>query len=121
MPRYRAKALLYVDRLISAGEEFASDLPPGLNWEPVDAAAEAAVAQRFPSGAPAAAQPGGAAPALAAIPENWRELPTPQILALARRLGAPARGTGRKQAEQHIEREIAQRGLSSPARALEAA
>jgi hypothetical protein len=121
MALYRAKALLFVDRLVSPGEEFASDLPPGINWEPMDDAARGAVAARFPQGAPAVSQPGGNAPAMTAIPPNWRELPKPQILALARKLGAPAKGTGIKQAEQHIEREIAQRGLSSPARAREAA
>lgn len=119
MARYQAKALLFVDRLVAVGEEFTSDLPPGLNWEPLDAAARAAVEARF-NGQAKTESPLRAAP-LASIPDDWRELPTPQIIQLARRLGAPAKGTGRKQAEQHIEREIAQRGLTSPERAREAA
>lgn len=121
MPKYRAKALLYVDRLITAGEEFESDLPPGLNWEPIDDAARAAVKAQFPTGAVRPQQPGSTAPALADIPVNWHELPPQQVIQLAVKLGAPRKGTGRKQAEQHIEREIALRGLSSPERAREAA
>lgn len=34
MPRYRARAKLFVDnRVVYPGEEFESDLPPGRNWE----------------------------------------------------------------------------------------
>lgn len=119
MARYRAKSLLYVDRLITAGEEFVSDLPPGANWEPLDDKARKAFETRFPSGAPTVVKPGGVAASMTAIPAEWRELPTPDVLALAYQLGAP-KGTNRKAAEKHIEREIAQRGLSSPERAREA-
>lgn len=121
MARYRAKALLFVDRLLTTGEEFSSDLPPGLNWEPLDADARAAVAKRFPRGAPETASPGIRAAPMTAIPENWRELPTPQVITLAIRLGAPRKGTTRPVAEKHIENEIAQRGLTAPERAREAA
>lgn len=121
MARYRAKSLLYVDRLVTAGEEFVSSLPPGSNWEPIDDEARASVEARFPSGVPKVVKPGGAAPSMMAIPDNWRDLTTPEVLALAHQLGAPARGTNRKQAEKHIEREIAQRGLSSPERSRDAA
>jgi hypothetical protein len=45
MARYRALSNLFVGRrLIKPGEEFESDLVPGLNWEPLDDAARAAKA-----------------------------------------------------------------------------
>lgn len=42
MARYRATA--YIPGLAVAGAEFESDAVPGLTWEPLDAAAEKAVA-----------------------------------------------------------------------------
>lgn len=121
MARYRAKALLFVDRLITPGEEFESDLPPGINWDPLDASARGAVEARFPQGAPAASQPGSRAPELTSIPDNWRDLEPKQLIQLAIKLGAPRKGTNQDVAEKHIEREIAQRGLSAPERSREAA
>jgi hypothetical protein len=47
MARYRAKANLFVKRLIVEGEAFVSDAVPGKNWEPLDDEAHAAVAARF--------------------------------------------------------------------------
>lgn len=46
-PRYKAKGQIYLfDRLLEDGEAFASELVPGKAWQPVNAAAEAAVAAR---------------------------------------------------------------------------
>lgn len=121
MPRYRAKALLFVDRLIHPGEEFSSEAPPGINWEPLDSAATQAVASRFPSGAPDVVMPGGVAPTLLRIPDDWREFAPQRIISMAVKLGAPRKGTRLEAAVKHIERELALRGLTSPERAREAA
>lgn len=105
MPRYRAKHPLYLDlRYIEVGEAFESDLDPGKNWEPLDDAARAASAKRFPSGPPVDEKNIIPGPRLD-LPENWRDLPTPQIIALARKFGAPAKGTGAQAAIAWIERE----------------
>lgn len=122
MANWRAKAQLYVDdRLIEPDEEFSSDLVPGRNWEPLDAAARKAFADRFPSGPPVEAKPAGTGHTMMAIPDNWQDLPVPQIIALAVKLGAPRKGTGRDQAVAHIEREIAARSMSSRERQRDAA
>jgi hypothetical protein len=121
MARYLAKANLYVDRFIGAGEEFAADIVPGRNWEPLDAAAKKAFAERFPTGAPQDVQPAGTGHSMMAIPEDWREMNSQALIQLAVKLGAPRKGTGRAQAEQHIEREIIMRAHSSDERTRDAA
>lgn len=48
MARYRAKQPLFLgNRYVKAGEEFSDARVPGVNWEPLDAAAKEAVAKRF--------------------------------------------------------------------------
>lgn len=108
MPRYRAKALIYIDRLIVAGEEFSSDDTPGRNWEPLDAAAKAKVGGLSTVEVPSILPP---PKALAAVPDDWREMSGKKIIALATRLGAPAKGTNVEVATGWIERELAQRGF----------
>lgn len=104
MARYRAKALLFTDRLIEVGEEFESDLQPGRNWEPLDAEAKAK-AEKLP---PAAADPMALVRArpLLEIPEDWRNLNPQQIINLAVKLGAPHRGTTKDKAIAAIEAEL---------------
>lgn len=118
MARYRAKAMIYIDRLITPGEVFSSDLPPGRNWEPLDDAAKAKSAAQPVASVPSIIPPDKP---LAAIPAEWRELRPKQIIALAQRLGAPAKGTTVEIATAWIDREIAQRGQVSQERSLEAA
>lgn len=116
MARYRALNALFVRRLIVAGEEFESDLPPGRNWAPLDEAARAAVAAR-----------GGnvvqlrtvhdridrtpPAPAAVDIPEDWRDLKWAQRRAIALKLGAP-NTINRENADAFIA-EMAQRRLKA--------
>lgn len=121
MARYRAKAQLFLDRLIEVGEEFSSSIVPGRNWEPLDDDAKRAVAAQFPSGVVAPPAPGDTGRPLLAIPDDWRELSPHKIIQIARKLGAPATGTGLEVARTWIEREIANRGLVSKERTREAA
>lgn len=94
MARYRAKAQLYVGtRLINAGEIFTSDLEPGSQWEPVDE-----------NGKPVGPANGGID-----IPEGWRSLAPEKRINLARRLGAPVRGTDRAAADRVITAEVEKR------------
>lgn len=118
MPRYRAKASLFTDRLITPGEEFTSDATPGRNWEPLDDEAKAKVAAlKRPAVQPALAP---AAP-LTPIPDDWREWSAKRQIALAQKLGAPAKGTTGQGAKDWIEREIANRGHTTGERVREAA
>ncbi len=118
MARYRARASLFTDRLISPGEEFTSDSPPGRNWEPLDDEAKAKVVSlRKPR------EPSGLEPSkpLMAVPEDWREMSPKKQIALAHKLGAPAKGTTGETARVFIEREIANRGHTTSERTREAA
>ena len=123
MALYRAKKELFLDRHIVAGEQFSSDMVPGRNWEPLDDDAKAAVEARFGENGPTPepVRPELQTKPLLAIPEDWRNLRPEQIINLARRLGAPVKGTKLKEATDWVEREIAQRGNVSPERAREAA
>jgi hypothetical protein len=96
MARYRAKAQLYVGtRLINPGDLFNSDLEPGLQWEPVD--------ENGKSIAP------GGDPGTIDIPNDWRDLTPEKRISLARRLGAPVKGTDKAAADAKIEAELARR------------
>lgn len=91
MAKYRAKADLYlVGRLVKAGEAFESDDTPDEKWEPLDPKTDAK---------------GGEIQ----IPDNWRDLQDGQRINLARRLGAPVKGTGTTEADATIEAELARR------------
>ncbi len=118
MARYRAKASLFTDRLIPPGEEFTSDATPGRNWEPLDDEAKAKVVAMKRPAPPAGLEP--AAP-LIAIPDDWSEWSGKKQIALAHKLGAPAKGTTAEVARQFIEREIANRGHTTSERTREAA
>lgn len=69
------------------------------DWRAAQAAAEAAAAARKP---PVSDEP-------VAIPEGWREQRPEQIINLARKLGAPAKGTNTERAITFIEAQIALR------------
>lgn len=120
MARYRAKARLFLSRLVEAGEEFTSDEVPGRNWEPVDADAEAAVKERFPDGEPVADLKIDGKP-LVDIPKDWRDMSANKMIVLARKLGAPEKGTNRESAVAWIEREEVQRIHVAGDRSREAA
>jgi hypothetical protein len=113
MARYRAKAMLFLDRLIVAGEEFESDATPGRNWEPLDDEAKAAIAAM--AFEPEPRLPGSHDGKPIDIPENWRTMYKVDIVRLARRLGAP-NGIKAPEAVARIEREVAARqGQMAPA------
>jgi len=117
MAKYSAKAALFIGRrLIEPGETFDSDLPPGKNWRPLDAAARAAVDRRDGKG-PADDRRmtiSDARPAAqdADIPEGWEDLPSDDIVKLSRALGAP-KNNNATQARGFIEKEVARRAAES--------
>lgn len=89
MAKYRAKDVLYVNgHLIKKGDVFESNEPPGSKWESLDALAKTQAVE---------------------IPDNWRELQDSQRINLARRLGAPVKGTGTAEADAKIEAELTAR------------
>ncbi|MDO8596416.1 MAG: hypothetical protein Q7R45_07315 [Sulfuricaulis sp.] len=129
MAKYQAEALLFVERrLIAPGESFESDDVPGRNWKPLDDAAKAAVTAHFgdkPKGPVKFVQPATipveptapveepkppeSLPVIVQIPPDW-DLDRPErIINLARRLGAPVRGTGTEAAKEWIKAELKQR------------
>lgn len=94
MARYRALGPIFMRRLIAAGEEFESDLPPGRNWQPLDKSGEVAVAHMQNEQGPrraALARMDNVRPAPDAIdiPPDWETLSKPQKRGLAMKLGAP--------------------------------
>lgn len=106
MARYRAKALLYVDRLIVEGEEFESNLTPGINWEPLDKDAKAAADNR-PT-IEVRSLTGIHDTPRTDIPEDWADKKPISIINLARKLGLP-QGSKLPDARAWIEREQAAR------------
>lgn len=120
MARYRAKARLFLDRLIESGEEFSSDGVPGQNWDPIDDDAKAAVQAQFPNGLTPDPMKLQGKP-LVAVPDGWRDLSAGKIIALAHKLGAPMKGTDRESAVAFIEREEVNRIHVAGDRAREAA
>jgi hypothetical protein len=113
MPRYRALARLYVRKLITAGEEFESDLPPGRNWEPLDDEARAAVEHfRETNGKVLEIadrlNPSPRAPAAVEIPDDWRTLSGPKRRFLAQKLGAQS-NVKEADANSYIESELERR------------
>ncbi|MCL4712171.1 MAG: hypothetical protein KJZ73_13090 [Pseudorhodoplanes sp.] len=105
MAHWQAEALLFVDgRLIMPGETFESDAVPGRNWRPLDDAKANTVTAPAPLSSPdrKSGDP-------VEIPENWRGLRPERRINLARRLGAPVRGTGTAEADRTIEAELAMR------------
>lgn len=116
MAEYAANAMLFIgDRLIMPGETFESDLVPGKNWEPVDAAAKAAFEKRFgakalqpaPVAATAPATEPKAGEATDGIPADWRTRKPFYIINLARRLGGGAKNMKLDDAKEMIERHLA--------------
>lgn len=91
--RYRAKAPLFVRKLILAGEEFESDLPPGRNWHPLDDEAKAAV-EKYRSGQGKVLElynkrdPAPIDPNVIDIPDDWKSLPQQKRRGLAMKFGA---------------------------------
>lgn len=114
MARYRALSPLYIRRLLAAGEEFESDLPPSRNWEPLDDEAKAAV-EKFRSEKGAVLSitdrldPRPRSTAAVNIPADWRTLSGPKRRGLARALGAMSNVT-EADANSFIEAELIRRG-----------
>lgn len=117
MARYRAKRPLFVSKLIGAGEEFESDLPPGRAWEPMDDEARAkveayqkdnrkviAIADRFEGRT--------IDPAAVEIPDDWRLLHPTQRRNLAQKLGAQS-NVKTADADIYIEAELERRSSAA--------
>lgn len=113
MARYRAKHPIFIGSVLHGiGAEFESDLPPGRNWEPVDAAAKAAAAKTNPQ--PMPKMPGEHRTAIAEIPDDWESLAGLQILNLAKKFGLPKTGK-LADAKALIEKEVAARQIAAAA------
>lgn len=119
MPRYRALNPLFIRRLIAAGEEFESDLPPGRNWEPMDDEARAEVAKYQGKNAKVLKiaeqiDPRPRDMAAVDIPAGWHDASGQKRRALAMQLGA--QGTVKViEADSFIEAELARRSQKSNA------
>jgi hypothetical protein len=114
MPRYRALGPLYLRRLIVAGEEFESELPPGRNWEPLDDEAREAVAKYRTDNAKVLSiadrlDPPKRDSAAVEIPADWKSLSGPKRRALAMKCGAQS-NVREKDADSFIEAELDRRG-----------
>lgn len=121
MARYRVNTRSFFDRLYDVGETVEYDGVPGTNLDPLDDAARAAkeAADAGRQRRPGLRATDGKRPLEPLpvekkrepleIPEGWRELPPEQRINLARRLGAPVKGTRSKQADEWIETELARR------------
>lgn len=121
MPRYRCNTRSFFDREYLAGDEVEFDGIPGTNLDPLDDAARAA---KESADAAKARKPGmravdGKRPLeplppqperkLVEIPDDWQGLKPELRINLARKLGAPVKGTRTKEADEWIETELARR------------
>lgn len=121
MAQYRAKAQVYVGgRLYQPGDTFTGEGVPGLQWDPIDDEAKAAVAARPATlrgqrGKPQPDIPPPAASTAAkshvTIPDEWRYGTADRRIDLAVKLGAP-KGITAKKAEEFIEAEVARRAVA---------
>jgi len=121
MARYRVEATSWIGgRTVKPGEEIEYAGIPGSKLTPLDdeakAAKEAAGAQRAEGTGRATSKfaPINVNPEkrrLVEIPDNWEELNSEQRINLARKLGAPVKGTGIKAADAFIKAEIANRAV----------
>jgi hypothetical protein len=114
MPHYRALAPLFLRKLVEAGEEFDSELPPGRNWLPLDDAARAAVEKYRTDNAKVLSiadhiDPPRRESTAVEIPADWATSSGPKRRALAKRLGAQANVT-EANANSFIEAELERRG-----------
>lgn len=114
MARYRAKTPQFIGvYYYQTGEVFESDLPPGRNWEPLDAKARAAVAKRDGLAEATKAEPEHKPDdAEVSIPDDWLEGSKVQVIALAKKLGAPNTSNFTK-AVAWIEKIAAERAASA--------
>jgi hypothetical protein len=95
IPRYRARNNLFISHLITVGQEFDSELTPGLNWEPINDEARAAVEKHRGEAGKVIdivkrVDPGPVTVAGVEIPDDWRTLSGPKRRGLAKKLGASA-------------------------------
>jgi hypothetical protein len=120
MPRYRVNTRSFINgMLVEPGVDVEYDGIPGSNLEPLDEEATAAKAAAAPTRRAGMRATDGKRPLeplppqktveLVEIPEGWRDLAAEQRINLARKLGAPVKGTKAKQADEWIETEIARR------------
>lgn len=117
MARYRALAPLFLRRLIAAGEEFESDLPPGRSWEPLDEEAREAVARYRSENAAALEKaeridPRPPAISTVEIPADWQHMTRAKRRGLAMRLGAQSTVTA-ENADSFIMAELERRGRNA--------
>ena len=117
MARYRVEALSWIGgRTVQPGEEIEYEGIPGSKLTPVDDEAKAAKAAAGAFRAESTGRPTYRTPEvktdkpkLVDIPADWEELNPEQRINLARRLGAPVKGTGTKAADAFIKAELANR------------
>lgn len=114
MARYRALRSLFLRKLVLAGEEFDSDLPPGRNWQPLDDEAKAAV-EKYRAGQGKVLSiadridPNPREAGAVEIPTDWRTLSGPKRRGIARMLGAQS-NVKEADANTFIEAELERRG-----------
>jgi hypothetical protein len=114
MGLFQVERLSFIDgRDVQAGEKIQYAGVPGKFLTPLDdeakAQKEAAESGRVP---PAPGSVGAMLEhghGLVVIPDDWKQMTPAQIINLARKLGAPARGTGKEQAIDHIKAELIKR------------
>lgn len=120
MAKYRVTAISWIGgRTVQPGEVIEYAGVPGSKLIPVDDEAEAAKEDakrsRLPLGGRAAAllpvKVNPEKPERVEVPEGWEDLRPEARINLARRLGAPAKGTGTKQADEFIKAEIVNRAV----------
>ena len=114
MPKYRALGPLFLRKLLKAGEEFESELPPGRNWLPLDDEARAAVekmkadrGQVFQIADRLDPRPHNND--AVDIPKDWPSLSGQKRRALAQKLGAQS-NVKVADADTYITAEIERRG-----------
>lgn len=112
MPRYRVEKLSWIGgRNVKPGEEIEFAGIPGTALTPLDddakAAKLAADTKRLPPKPGSMALVGGRHQV--EIPKNWEQETGPALILLARKLGAPAKGTTAKVATTIIKDELARR------------
>lgn len=114
MAKYRALGPIYLRKLVKAGEEFESELPPSRNWHPLDDEAREAVGVMMATRGKVLAISDRLDPAppkndSVEIPQDWQTMSGPKRRALAQKLGAQS-NVKEADANTYIESELERRG-----------
>lgn len=110
MPLYRVEALSWIGgRTVRAGEEIEYSGVPGSKLTPLDDAAKQAKADATGRKNRPPAKPVGQKRTLVEIPADWETKQGIEIVGLARKLGAPIKGTTKESAVKFIKDEVARR------------